>query len=340
MRILRNDSLPRPNHSIHGNWNSFNRFLAEHRAGPPIKKQARLQRVAIPEGLLETTPIALAACPQETSLPTVRSLRPQQPGFDTAASEPTSLQILQCYQMAAKPAEDPFTPIEDLPGPPSAYISGRPIATEEGRNEISTSWLWNQQQSPFLRLPKRVRGRIYKHLYKCQAIEINYISYKHEQKEEAHIVHSIFKYRIQMGRDEVDSAPLDLRARDILLNGVCRQLYQETSKLIFLGGTMWKFHDRNHMFNYFHFDKKMRTWQRNLIKYSLLYDEAEPDYLLKLMPGLKVLGILNMKPPKSQRQKGRDFELIWYNVKREGDTEVKVTEDSRVNCEAPSRFHP
>lgn len=135
----------------------------------------------------------------------------------------------------------------------------------------------NARESPLLRLPAELRSQIYSLVIGYKTVSIIHI-------------HSTNSFGLTCKPGYVNprtfTRPLKCNARDMTaLNGVCRQLYLETSRLPF-ELNIWAFRWWDEMEPYLH--HQLREFQRNAIQKLVAYHGEAGRQARKLLPGLRV----------------------------------------------------
>lgn len=170
------------------------------------------------------------------------------------------------------------------------------------------SWLTNQSNSPFLRLPAEIRNKIYEDALGGNTILIGYETFKSSSFR----VVPVFKYHCTVYNRKTDpfierhSPRVTVSTSFTMLNNVCRQLYLETnilaSKLNLLAFTT-----HNVMFNFLLMEQRFSLPQCLAIKELALYNDPGPA-ILEYLPNLEQVW-LHIDKYSSLRG--------WYSVVRE-----------------------
>ena len=160
-------------------------------------------------------------------------------------------------------------------------------------------WSKNQLDSAFLQLPGEMRIMIYEFALGGHTIEIFFRSYTKKEHEDGRvdrvphfkygsIVHSEIR-----DRSEKNSLSGIHRARGMsLLNGVCRQLYLETSTLPYKLNDIW-FRANNTMFNFIVMERRLRSAQLGAITELTVHHDLPGQSVLALMPNLKRVHLIS-----------------------------------------------
>ncbi|KAF2692051.1 hypothetical protein K458DRAFT_286252 [Lentithecium fluviatile CBS 122367] len=188
-------------------------------------------------------------------------------------------------------------------------------------------WSENQANSSFLCLPPNVRQRIYEHALGGHSITILYKCYGSVDDK---VSVPLFKYYSQVLKRfhdpsrQNDTPRLEKRRSLSLLNGVCRQLYNETSTLPYKLNDI-KFRTHNTMFNFFVMERRLSPYQLEAITELTVREELPGPAVLTLLPNLQRVKLLvdetalpvlagDRRPPSIgfyrvvQGTKGRRFE--------------------------------
>ncbi|RYO12183.1 hypothetical protein AA0121_g9318 [Alternaria tenuissima] len=228
--------------------------------------------------------------------------------FETSLSKPPT-QTSQLFERIIK-NEQPKEPYQ-----PKAYKAEciaaprRTIAGERlsRRSEQAQIFMANQANSPLLQLPEDVRNLIYKHVLGGRTINISYENYRTTydptKPKRAQDVVPVFKYRCTVfdGKRNpytaVAAQPwLKPPTTFTLLNGVCRQMYEETATLPYQLNLI-AFDSHNIMFNFLLLEKRLRLEQLDALTEFML-----PETL----PGSNTLACL------------RNVERVFLGVAQEG----------------------
>ncbi|KAG9189779.1 hypothetical protein G6011_06647 [Alternaria panax] len=187
---------------------------------------------------------------------------------------------------------------------PRRTIAGERLSR---RSEQAQTFMANQVNSPLLQLPENVRSLIYTYVLGGKSINIGYESYRtiHDptKPKKAQEVVPIFKYRCTVfgGKRNpyraVAAEPwLKPPTTFTLLNGVCRQMYEETATLPYQLNLI-AFDSYNIMFNFLFMEKRLRLAQLDALTNFMLPDE---------LPGSNALARL------------RNLEIVFLGVAQEG----------------------
>jgi hypothetical protein len=182
----------------------------------------------------------------------------------------------------------------------------------------------NQADSPLLQLPENVRSLIYRYALGGKTINIGYKTYHitldpTRPKRVQRIV-PIFKYRCTVfeGRRNpfttISQPYVKTSTSFTLVNGVCRQMYEETAALPYRLN-MIAFDSYNIMFNYLFIEKRLGGQQLDAFT-ELLLPETLPgsNALARLRNVDKVfLGVAQEGMPKG-----------WYRVVRTAGEEPRL----------------
>jgi hypothetical protein len=188
-------------------------------------------------------------------------------------------------------------------------------------NEVQL-WSTNQRNSPFLRLPKEVRTRIYAYALGGQTITIGYETYRTvESALEPDKVIPIFRYccavysqrNVNPFRKQLPF--INVAYKFTPLNNVCRQLYNETATLPYILNTL-AFATNNVMFNFLFVERRLSREQRDAIKSFIVRDALPMPNLLIFMRNLEKVELVEDLPGKEKgtykvtRVKGRAPKLL------------------------------
>lgn len=194
----------------------------------------------------------------------------------------------------------------------------------------SPSWSLNQSSSPLLRLPEKVRTRIYEYvLGGGNTIAVVYHTWR--TYEEGGHIKSVAEFKFHA---RVYDCRTDPWAKDrdqtvnfsegfTLLSRVSRQLHQETAVLPYRLNR-WAFYDYHTMWNFLVVFRKMSWAQRKAITEIVVPDQLPGTNLLQHMGGLKKVylaePLLDGLAPKGwyrvvEGTLGRDYIRDWtYTV--------------------------
>ncbi|KAL1796289.1 hypothetical protein ACET3X_004829 [Alternaria dauci] len=228
--------------------------------------------------------------------------------LETSSSKPPT-QTLQLFERIIKneQPQEPYQPktykAEEIAAP-RRTIAGERLSR---RSEQAQIFMANQANSPLLQLPENVRNLIYTHVLGGRTINIGYENYRTTydptKPKRAQDVVPIFKYRCTVfdGRRNpytaVASQPwLKPPTRFTLLNGVCRQMHEETATLPYQLNLI-AFDSYNIMFNFLFLEERLRVAQLDALTELML-----PDTL----PGSNALTRL------------RNVERVFLGVAQEG----------------------
>lgn len=177
-------------------------------------------------------------------------------------------------------------------------------------------------RSPFLRLPKEVRLRIYKYALGGKTILIGYETYRTvKSASEPDRVVPVFRYccAIHSQRD-VNPYRKQLPFVSISysytpLNNICRQLYDETATLPYKLNTL-AFSTHNTMFNFLFLEQRISREERDAITSIMLQDALPMPNVLAFMRNLQKVELTEDLPGNSKgsykvtRVKGKAPKLL------------------------------
>ncbi|KAF1913876.1 hypothetical protein BDU57DRAFT_455638 [Ampelomyces quisqualis] len=186
-------------------------------------------------------------------------------------------------------SKKPYIPRDYKAGKSSAPykdVLGNRLSRQSGEAEL---WSFNQQESPFLKLPAEVRNRIYAEVLPGgNTIKIDYATYQHHGNG---MLVPVFKYNYTIFAN--NTGPYKFKPDQwnniggyTLLSGICRQLYLETAALPFKQNTI-AFGSHNIMTNFILFEQRFSRLQRHAITKLLLRDTLPGANILKYLPHLQ-----------------------------------------------------
>lgn len=180
----------------------------------------------------------------------------------------------------------------------------------------------NQSNSPFLRLPREVRSRIYEYALGGKTIIIGYETYRTvESASEPDRIISVFRYCCAVhSKRNVNPFKKQLPYINVShgytpLNNICRQLYNETSVLPYTLNTL-AFSTHNTMFNFLFLEQRLSREQRDAITSITLHDALPMPNLLTFMRNLQKVELTDDLPGNSKgsykvtRVKGKAPKLL------------------------------
>jgi hypothetical protein len=190
----------------------------------------------------------------------------------------------------------PYVQKQHIAPPTSAPI--KDICQRRIRSDSREAKLWSQNQShsPLLRLPWELRNRIYDLVLGGKTICIEFKTWrKVEKNRHTELVpHFEYYYKIMNARTNPWAPYLTnpiqqsegLSGIFTLLNGVCRQFYQETAVLPYKLNR-WAFVNHLTMWNFLVVDRRLTRAQREAIEELIVSDHLPQQNLLDLLTGLK-----------------------------------------------------
>lgn len=212
----------------------------------------------------------------------------------------------------------------DVTAAPHRDIVGNRLSKKSKEAQL---WSKNQTDSPFLRLPDEVRSRIYKYAFcgstpdKGNTIKIAFQTYNTNWKGTKAIgVTPMFKYHCSVfnrySNPWVVNRAVDTKYSYTLLNGVCRQLYEETAALPYEMNHI-AFDSHNIMVNFLMMEKRISSRQRAAIKHLVLKDELPGENMLAYLPNLSKVYLATEQKDKRQSRG-------WYDVERPAGARPKL----------------
>ncbi|KAF2643006.1 hypothetical protein P280DRAFT_467113 [Massarina eburnea CBS 473.64] len=162
----------------------------------------------------------------------------------------------------------------------------------ESASKQAILWSQNQDQSPLLRLPQHVQSLIYDLVLGNKTIIIKYQTYRIERRRQRVLSCTpVFKYHSIVldhptmipFRDQLLAGVTESSGMT-LLNGVCRQLYVETSALPYKNRIAFWSH--NIMFNFLFMEKRLNRRQCEAITAIYIREDTPAPCLLKMLPNL------------------------------------------------------
>ncbi|KAF2132417.1 hypothetical protein P153DRAFT_429557 [Dothidotthia symphoricarpi CBS 119687] len=201
------------------------------------------------------------------------------------------------------------------------------------RSKEARLWHANQSNSPLLRLPANVRERIYKHVLGGNTINICYKTYQLDRTgyDKPPILSPVFKYHCTVFKGkaspykQTEQPWIKTSTGFTLLNGVCRQLHQETSIMPYELNVI-AFDSHLTMWNFLFMENRLSRKQRHAITHLMLPDAQPQANMLTYLPNLAkfFLGRQITMEDHTQLANG------WYKVIRLDGREPKLVHSRNI----------
>ncbi|UPX13853.1 uncharacterized protein EKO05_0004350 [Ascochyta rabiei] len=167
-------------------------------------------------------------------------------------------------------------------------------------------WAVNQSRSLFLRLPEKVRARVYEYALGGKTITIGYETFRTvESVSGSDRVVPVFRYCCAVySQRDVNPFKKQLPYINVSygytpLNNICRQLYNETATLPYTLNTL-AFSTHNTMLNFLFFEQRLSREQRDAITSVTLQDALPMANLLTFMRNLQKVVLTDDMPGNSK----------------------------------------
>jgi hypothetical protein len=227
----------------------------------------------------------------------------------------------------------PYVQKQHIAAPTSAPFKNICQRRIRGDSREAKLWSQNQSDSLLLCLPGELRNRIYDLVLGGKTICIESKTWQKVEKN-GHITlvpHFKYHYKIMNAKTNPWAPYLTkaiqrsegLSGTFTLLNGVCRQFYEETAVLPYKLNR-WAFANYLTMWNFLMVERRLTRAQREAIEELVVSDHLPQQNLLGLLTGLKKALLASPLTDGDRGIKG------WYSVEesREGRKLVKIRKEA------------
>jgi hypothetical protein len=241
--------------------------------------------------------------------------------FDHEDSEISKMfaRVIKAPSVKVRPFKTPYVHKQYMATPTSAPF--KDICQRRIRDDSKEAKLWSQNQStsPLLRLPGELRNRIYELVLGGKTICVEFKTWHNLERNGHTALDCQFKYHYKVMNAKTNPwAPYistaiqqseGLSRNFTLLNGVCRQLYQETAVLPYKLNR-WAFANHLTMWNFLVVERRWTRAQRESIEELVVSDHLPQANLLELLTGLKKALLASPLTAENRAIKG------WHSVEK------------------------
>jgi hypothetical protein len=230
------------------------------------------------------------------------------------------------------PIRRPYVQKQHIAAPTSVPFKNICQRRIRGDSREAKLWSQNQSDSPLLCLPGELRNRIYDLVLGGKTICVEFKTWQKVEKNGHIALVPHFKYHYKIMNTKTNPwAPYLAKAIEqseglsgtfTLLNGVCRQLHEETAVLPYKLNR-WAFANYLTMWNFLMVERHLTRAQREAIEELVVSDHLPQQNLLKLLTGLKKALLACPLTDGDRRIKG------WYSVEESRDGRNLVKDQKR-----------
>jgi hypothetical protein len=241
--------------------------------------------------------------------------------FSDEDSDTSSMlaKIIKAPSVEVSPFKIPYVKKQYMSTPTAAPFKN--ICQRRIRDDSREAKLWLQNQStcPLLRFPRELRNRIYDLVLGGKTICVEFKTWHNIERDGHTALDCRFKYHYRVMYAKTNPwAPYITKAirqseglsgNFTLLNGVCRQFYEETAVLPYKLNR-WAFANHLTMWNFLVVERRWTKAQREAMEELVVSDHLPQANLLELLTGLKKALLASPLSAENRAIKG------WHSIEK------------------------